>query len=252
MKKFVFALYSDTVFVGLATFIFSFALFRFYFKTFAIALIFSIFTALSVGVLAFFLFKRKTDKKFLKLCDEKDMEKLKFHLALDSKENNFQRFFNALSKKYQSAQKQDDCIFANQKNYYISFKLEPVSADQIVDLIKLSNGKDTVLLTCSATPDALNISKNFNIQIADAKEIYLLLKETDCLPEKYIYSEKMIGFKEKLKFRFSKRAYKGYLLSGAILLFFSLFTFFPVYYLISGGILLLIAVAVKLFGKETV
>ena len=121
MKKFVFALYSDTVFVGLATFIFSFALFRFYFKTFAIALIFSIFTALSVGVLAFFLIKRKTDKKFLKLCDEKDMEKLKFHLALDSKENNFQRFFNALSKKYQSAQKKRGLHFCQPKKLLYKF-----------------------------------------------------------------------------------------------------------------------------------
>lgn len=42
--------------------------------------------------------------------------------------------------------------------------------------------------------------------------------------------------------------YKGYLLAGAALLVFSLFTFFPVYYLVAGGILLSLAVAVRFFG----
>ena len=109
--------------------------------------------------------------------------------------------------------------------------------------------EEKILLTADVTPDAEKLAAAFGIRIMRAADVYLLYKETEQLPENYILAEKMkTGWKEKLKFRFQKRMYKGYLLAGAALLVFSLFTFFPVYYLVAGGILLSLAVAVRFFG----
>jgi len=223
MKKFVFSVYSDTVFVAFVAFLLSFALFRFYLRSFALSLALALVTALALSALAFLHMRRKSDKKLLKLSDEREISKLAFHLAMDTEENNLERLFAALFEKDDKAQRADDSVVVGNEEYFFSFRLEPVRADKL--------------------------AAAFGIRIMRAADVYLLYKETEQLPENYILAEKMkTGWKEKLKFRFQKRMYKGYLLAGAALLVFSLFTFFPVYYLVAGGILLSLAVAVRFFG----
>ena len=71
------------------------------------------------------------------------------------------------------------------------------------------------------------------------------------MPQKLIAPpEKRNGAKEKFRFRIRRSAWKGYLLSGGMLLLFSLATVFPVYYVVSGSVLLTIAVLVRFFGKK--
>ena len=52
----------------------------------------------------------------------------------------------------------------------------------------------------------------------------------------------------KLRRTFSKRNAYPFFVSGAGLLVMSLFVFFPVYYLISGSILLVVSVLIRIFG----
>lgn len=250
MKKFVFSVYSDTVFIAAVTFMLSFALFRFYLRSFGGALAFSVLTALALSVLAFLHMRRKSDKKLLKISDEKEISKLSFHLAMDTDENNSERLFAALFSKTDKAQKSDDGIVTDEEEYFFSFRLEPVRADEIAGIVRRGGERKKVFMCADVTPDAEKIAAAFGIRVMRAADVYLLLKETENLPEEYILAEKMkTGWKEKLKFRFQRRMYKGYLLAGGALLVFSLFTFFPVYYLVTGGLLLGIAVFVRFFGK---
>ena len=249
MKKFVFSVYSDTVFVAFVAFLLSFALFRFYLRSFALSLALALVTALALSALAFLHMRRKSDKKLLKLSDEREISKLAFHLAMDTEENNLERLFAALFEKDDKAQRADDSVVVGNEEYFFSFRLEPVRADEIANLVRRGGDREKILLTADVTPDAEKLAAAFGIRIMRAADVYLLYKETEQLPENYILAEKMkTGWKEKLKFRFQKRMYKGYLLAGAALLVFSLFTFFPVYYLVAGGILLSLAVAVRFFG----
>ena len=152
-------------------------------------------------------------------------------------------------EKYDTAKRADDSVVVGNEEYFFSFRLEPVRADEIANLVRRGGEREKILLTADVTPDAEKLAAAFGIRIMRAADVYLLYKETEQLPENYILAEKMkTGWKEKLKFRFQKRMYKGYLLAGAALLVFSLFTFFPVYYLVAGGILLSLAVAVRFFG----
>lgn len=91
----------------------------------------------------------------------------------------------------------------------------------------------------------------FGVTLKDAAEVYTLVKESGCMPEALISPpEQKRGFRAKLAFRVRRSAWRGYLFSGAFLLLFSLFTIFPVYYVVSGGVLLAIAAAVRFFGKK--
>lgn len=249
MKKIILSVYTDTLFIALVSFLFSFALFRFYLNSFMLSLLFSILAIAALSTLVYLLIKHKSVKKFLKISDEKEIFKLNFHLATDTRENNLDRIFSALSEKFENAKKFKSHIVLNDEEYYFKFKLEPVTADEIATLIKKNGKRKKVLLVCSINNEGAKLASNFGIKIMPIEEIYILFKETNTLPRNYIFTEKQANWKEKLKFRFSKKMYKGYFLSGTALLIFSLFTFFPVYYLISGGILLCIAVAVKFFGK---
>ena len=249
MKKFVFSVYSDTVFVAIVTFIFGFALFRFYLRSFALSLTLAILTAAAVAVLVFLRAQYKVNKKFLKLSDEKEIAKLAFHLALDSQDNNIERIYAALFAQNDCAKRKDNAVIVNNDVYHFAFRLEPVRADEIANLIRCGGARQKILMTADVTPEAQKLADAFGITIQRAADVYLLLKETNNLPETYILAEKMkTGWKDKLRFRIQKPMYKGYLLAGVSLLIFSLFTYFPVYYLVSGGILLCAAVAVRFFG----
>ncbi len=249
MKKIILSVYTDTLFIALVSFLFSFALFRFYLNSFLLSLLFALLSSAAISTLAYLLIRHKSVKKFLKISDEKEILKLNFHLATDTNENNFNRIYSALSKKFENAKKLKSHIVLNDEDYYFKFKLEPICADEVATLIKKSGKRKKVLLVCSINNEGAKLAANFGIRIMPIEEIYILLKETDTLPDSYAFFEKQATWKEKLKLRFSKKMYKGYFLSGAALLIFSLFTFFPVYYLISGGILLCVAVAVRFFGK---
>lgn len=250
MKKFVFSVYSDTVFIAFVSFILSFALFRFYLHSFGLALAFAVLTALALSALAYLHMRRKSDKKLVKISDEKEISRLSFHLAMDTDENNFERLFAALFQKSEKARREENSIVVENEEYFFSFRLEPVRADEVACIVRRGGDKQKNFMVADVTPDAEKLAAAFGIRIMRASDVYLLLKETENLPEHYILAEKMkTGWKEKIKFRLQKRMYKGYLLAGAALLVFSLFTFFPVYYLVTGGILLCVAVFVRFFGK---
>ena len=55
--------------------------------------------------------------------------------------------------------------------------------------------------------------------------------------------------KNGIRLRLRRASAKGYLLSGVTLLLFSTVGAFPVYYIVSGGLLLSAAVLVRIFGK---
>ena len=99
--------------------------------------------------------------------------------------------------------------------------------------------------------EAKKLAEAFGLELFDADRVYALVKEGGRMPQKLISPpEKRNGAKEKFRFRIRRSAWKGYLLSGGMLLLFSLVTVFPVYYVVSGSVLLTIAVLVRFFGKK--
>ena len=259
MKRFDLPLWSDTVFVFSAAFLLFFCIFL----------------------------RARRKKKHTSEGEKAEIGKLAFHLAMDSPEHNAELIAKCLTLEHERAEGTENappqnaggaCASEPQKagggadtaaevpepfahirggridtengSTYLKFQFEAVTADELSPVIR-AEGEQKTVLGASFTDEAQKLAAAFGVTLKDAAEVYTLVKESGCMPEALISPpEQKRGFHAKLAFRVRRSAWRGYLFSGTFLLLFSLFTVFPVYYVVSGGVLLAIAAAVRFFGKK--
>ena len=290
MKRPDIPLWSDTIFVFFATFLLFFCIFRFYLDRLWAALVCAFVAAGAAGVLFFLLRRSQRRKKHASEGEKAEISKLAFHLAMDSPEHNAKLIAKCLARaqeKSPAAEKADEGeigedmprklaaapresaadpsaqgaegafahirggrIDTKNGSTYLRFQFEAVTADELSPVIR-ARGENKTVLGASFTEEAKKLAAAFGVTLKDAAEVYSLVKDSGCMPKSLIAPpEQKRGFRAKLAFRIRRSAWRGYLFSGAFLLLFSLFTIFPVYYIVSGGILLAIAAAVRFFGKK--
>lgn len=247
MKKVTFALISDALFFALCSFLISFTAIRYYTKKAALALVLSLAAALAVGVLCFLALYKKRSKKLAAMLGESEKKSLSLHLSVCSATYVKDLFLKALDGAYI----QDNRIFDETYAYFFNFKMSPVSADDVAEIIKCDGDKSKCLYCCNVSPDALSLAKDFSIEVKTAGDVYVLLKDKGLLPEKYALGEvRKPNFLTRLKSRFSRKLCPSLFFGGITLMFFSFFTYYPVYYIVSGAILTALSAVCLFFGKS--
>ena len=231
----------DTLFAALCAFLLFFTSIRYYTRNAFLALGFAIAAALLFGALSYLYISKKQNKKLLISHDEKQKKLLALHLSLSSDEY----ICELMSKCLEGAEKPetkngriiiDDCA------YFCNFKMQHVSEDDIAKVIKVKCDEKKVILCNRISTEALILCENFLIDVKQIDFVYNSLKEKDLLPEKYVYEgQKRTGILKRIKARFSRRLCAPLFWSGLALLILSYFTFFPLYYIISGGIMLILS-----------
>lgn len=238
MRRINLPLILDTLFFTLCTFLLFFTALRFYTKNSALSLILAISAGLAVGVLSYFYISRKQNKKLLLSRDERQKKLLALHLSLSSDEYVLNLFKGCLGE---GARIRGKRIFTKNCVNYFNFKMQPLSEDDIALVIKhKSDGKKKLFCT-KISAEAAYLAQNFGIELTDIEGVFSLLKEHDALPEKYLYEDRRVGAFKKIKSRFNRKLSAPLFLSGAALLALSFFTFFPLYYIISGGVMLILS-----------
>ena len=247
MKKLSFALFSDALFFALCAFMISFTVIRFYVKKNVTALILSICVALAVGVIAFIALITRRKKHLSKLLGENEKKSLALHLSVCSEKKISDMFNSALEgTKADGAHLSDES-----REYFFNFKMAPLTADDVAAVIKAQCEKTKCVYCCAISPDALSLAEDFNIEVNTIAETYVLLKEKNLLPEKYALGEvKKPNVLKKIKKRFNRRICPSLFFCGLSLLFFSFFTFYPVYYIVFGGIMMVLS-AISLLIEPT-
>lgn len=246
MKKSAFLL--DILFTFLASALACLCFFRYL----ALPLWLSVILCVLCGILAattvgtILHLRRKTT--FLKTSDERVKQKLLLHLALLSdgeKTNFFQRNLQAQPLKRFSCLR----LYDEENFYFLHFKFSPVTADEIAALSRLKTDKQRVLLCAEIEDAAQTLCGRLHIQVQTGEEVYRALKEKDALPQEFLGGEDGdLKRNRRKKLYFSKANAKRFLLSGSLVLALSFLTPFPYYYLLFGGILLLAALFVRIFG----
>lgn len=250
MKKVDFPLLADTLFYSVCTWFFALAILRYYKIPLALSVLLSCLFAFAVGGLFFLFAYGRRRKVALGKKEKKEKEALMLHLALDKPENIRKLLLEAFVKDGAEAHCEGDALSVNDAYCVPFFTMQPVSADGVAHLIR--ERAPLSLLCNELTPEAERLLASFDYKATRGDEIYALLSRTDCMPEKLILGDlPRRTAKEKLHRAFSKSNARPFFLSGLALLGMSLFTFFPLYYLITGGILVLTAVAVRFFGYAT-
>jgi hypothetical protein len=180
---------------------------------------------------------KKSLKKRLSAKDEALKQKLSLHLSLSNK-NEVISIFSTLF----SAEKHGENLQNEEHFYFVNFHLKPLSPDDIAQPIMFSTPKNKVILCNFISEEAKQLADNFSIKVIELDELYLMLKNNQLLPEKFIFEgvKKPSVFK-KIKSRFNRKLSLPLFWSGLSLTLFSFVTFFPIYYIISGGLLLILS-----------
>lgn len=248
MKRLNIPLIADTLFTGVCAFLLFFTAVRFYTKSAVIGLIFGIAALFLFGALSFVYISRKQSKKLLLSRDEKNRKLLALHLSLSSDEYIKKLFCSLLGEGARiSGQK----VIFNDTAAYFDFKMQPLSEDDVARVIKHKYAGKKRLYCVRISPEAAVLAGNFLIEITCIDDIYSALKEKNLLPEKYVYegSEK-IKLSKRIKKRFNRKLAVPLFWSGAGLLLLSYFTFFPLYYIISGSLMLILSAASMVIGQK--
>ena len=246
MKKINFALISDVFFFALCAFILSFTAIRFYTKSAVLGLIFGICAALLFGALGFLYISNKQNKSLLLSRDEKNKKLLSLHLSLSSDEYILGLFKKGLGDEAKIRGKR---VICGEQSYFFNFKMQPISEDDIARIIKLKTDGEKIIYCNTAAASAAALAAHFGIRINGIDEVFALLKKNNLLPEKYVYEEAAkTGFFKRIKSRFSRKLCAPLFWSGLALLGLSYFTFFPIYYIVSGGIMLILSAVALVFN----
>lgn len=248
MKRINLPLVLDTLFSGICAFLLFFTAVRFYTKNPVIALILGIAAMLLFGALSYVYISRKQNKKLLLSRDEKQKKLLSLHLSLSSDDYIKKLFCNMLGDGARISGKK--ALFGGTAIFF-NFKMQPLSEDDVARVIKYKfDGKK--MIYCSAiSPQAAELAKNFIIGVTLIDELYDKLKAKNLLPEKYVYEgAKKIKFTDRIKARFNRKLAAPLFWSGAGLLALSYFTFFPIYYIVSGSLILILASVSLVAGQR--
>ena len=238
MKRLNLPLILDTLFAAICAFLLFFTSIRFYTKSPFLGLIFGIVAALLFGALGFIYISRKQNKSFLISRSEKQKKLLALHLTLSSDAY----VKNLFSKCFENSEICGKRVICGGVSYFFCFKMQHLSEDDIAQIIKEDVPESKAVYCVKIAPDALALAENFDIKIIEINEVYELLKSKDLLPEKYIYEDKKRdNILKRIRARFSRKLCAPLFWSGLALLALSYFTFFPIYYIVSGGLMLILA-----------
>ena len=229
-----FPVIADTVFYAACAFLLGFCALRFWGVSAPLAALDCALLALAVGTGVFFLERHSRRKKYLSAKQREECDALLLHLSL--------------SKEGRKTECEGGSLCVDGKAAELLFCMEPGSADELARAIGRHGGN--FILYCNRLSDsAENLLKRFPVEAVRGEEVYGLLKRTDTIPAQLLGS---VGakksHKEKLRAVLKKSSARPFFLSGTMLLIMSLFTLFPVYYLITGSVLLLLSVGLRLFA----
>lgn len=246
MKRINLPLIFDSFFAAVCAFLLVFTSVRYAFKNAALALVCGIAASLAAGALSFLYIRKKQNKRLLLSRDEKRKELLELHLSLLPNGEATKLLLPLVENGAQDG----SSIVTENKIYFCNFCLKPLSADDIAAVIKFSTDKGKAVLCNKMSPEAMELADHFMIEYVTCEKIYFELKERDLLPQKYIFdgTKKRNAFKT-IKARFNRKLTAPLFWSGLGLTAFSFFTFYPLYYIVSGGILLLLSAICLVFGK---
>jgi hypothetical protein len=138
----------------------------------------------------------------------------------------------------------------NDEEGFFTFCIQPLQPDQILPTLRYQTPYKKVLFCNLLTDEAKNLCDMFGLETRNIEQIYKLLQQDNALPQSYPFAQptKLSGL-AKVKGRFNRKLCFPLFRCGVMLLFFSFITYYPVYYLVFGGMLLLASAVMLVFCK---
>lgn len=249
MKKTAFI--SDIIFTFLTCGLCTLCLFRYLRVSLPVSFLLSVVCGALAACSLFAFLQCKRKMVFLKKSDEAKKEKLLTHLALLSEEQKTNFFQQVLSQDAPIRRFGKSRLYSDTQFFQIRCGFSAVTAEDVAAFSRLKNSKEKILLCCHIQEEALSLANRLHIIVWNADQIFELIKTRNAFPEHFLGEENNENHRQrKLHICFSKKNGKRFFTSGAMLTILSLFTPFSTYYLLWGGLLLLLALFIRIFGYE--
>ncbi len=248
MRKFDLPLLLDVLFYSLAAFALSFCVLRYFRLPVPLCTLLSVLFLLATAILVYLLVSRSHSRRNLTAKEREERNALMLHLALEKPERVRLALLTALLADGKDAQCRDDCLCVDGTPLLPLFTMQPISADAVARLVQ-AYGTNFSLYCNALSPESEKILASFGVQARCANEVYSLFQRTQSTPSPLICGNlPRKTLKTRFLATFRKSNARPFFVSGLLLLVMSLFTLFPVYYLVSGAMLLLLSVGIRLFG----
>ena len=253
MKKFDLPLILDLIFIFFASLFLSFTILRYYLDNLTYIIVLSLLFSILSIIIGLKLLLNKHKNVYLKNNEVAKKNEVFFNLAFYNEKDLKKYFMKLFLKAEIKADNIKENIFLPEKKLLVKFlfKLTPLNTDDFVLAVKNNTNNEIVLITNEVNNDVISYAKKTNIKIITGTNIFLLMKKHELYPDisfSLKANEKII--KRKFNIELTRKKAKNFLVFGSVLLLFSLFVAFPIYYLVMGNILIITSVFLRFYGKK--
>lgn len=252
MKKIT--MITDIVFISFCVFLFSFAVcgcFVFRSAAFTLSLMFALIFCLFLTKI--YISKHKKTKQLLD--QDKKLKDVACELEFMSPIELKKLFIEAFNKNGERAIRQRKYIFLCDKNVlvYVKFSFEKITKAEIVSLFNsLLKGQTGIIISSAYSDDIKDFAARFDnkITLKNVESAYRILQKADSVPPITHKNIFISSKKSNIKNIFNKKHAKRFFLLGVYFTVFSFFVNLKIYYVIVGGVFLIVSAIIRFFGKD--
>lgn len=249
MKEISPAVVLDALFYACAVWLMTFGILRYYRLDGWLCALYACLAALLAAAFCLLFLGGRYKRRVSGKRRRAQRDALLLHLNLEEEEKALACLLDAFRADGADCELDGGSLIVNEKYMIPIFTMSPVSADHVAILLKKYKNKPFVILCNSLSPEAERLAASFQKEVMCGDEVFSLFERTNTIPAELICGDlKRVTVKDKLRRSFSKSNARPFFVSGSLLLVMSLFTFFPLYYLVSGSVLLLLSILVRAFG----
>ncbi len=254
MKRIYFSVALDSILCAFIYLLLSYVFFNYFFErnvTLTLSLTtMALLTLFSVRL----LFKKRRLVNFNAELD-KQKNKLMTQLHFMPKSRLSALFIKAFNSLGFSTEKRKDGIYLPDKKTLVILKFgyqEVTKADVVKAFNLIKKDQSVEIYSEEFSTEVKQFAERFvNVKLKDGEKVLDLLKKSDCLSEiDYVVPEENRQRTSALKSVFNKRRAKTFFGFGIFFLFSSLFVPLKTYYIVSGSVMLIIALICIFFGSR--
>ncbi|MBR7090867.1 MAG: hypothetical protein IKC79_00260 [Clostridia bacterium] len=238
----------DYFFITIGIIILTFCWIRFYTRNATLSLILAIVLGISLGYLAYFVHSRRLHQHNISSRLHRNIQSLEFQLSFASHDTLTEYFHYLLSSQYPSITTSTTHLVADHHIIFYPHFSSIVDAQIIRQIVSaLPNYTHINIIGSQFSKDATALCqsiRNIRINLLTTRQFldkfHLLDKFT--IPNIIDVTQPKLSLRQILSGILDRKKSKTYLILGLLLLFYSFFIPYKIYYLIFGTLLLLLAI----------
>ncbi len=247
MKKTAFI--SDLLFCFLTSLLFFLCLFRYHRYPMALAFFCGLLCASLITFLAYIPLNKKRKRKVSEGKQREQRDRLMLYLSLLPKQKQAEFFLPIFENARMQSLDGMPVIETEETLIFPLFTIRPFDGDATASILRLETDKKKLLLCNVLSPEAEELCAQFSLEYKTRDQVFFLAEEKGLLPD-LSWAKQPPKTKEKIRLFLKKSNHRPFFVGSLLLLFSSLITPFPFYYLFLGGTMLTLSILVRFLGTE--